>query len=273
MVDVRRVWISSLLVMVLLGAGCAELDEPAMDDGAGDDDGATPADAAPGVNATTLQAVVAVLVNGTALEPENGTFVVPAGINVTFDASASANATAFQWTFTDANGTSHEAQGSNVIVALAPGNHTVTLQASSGNLTADRTVDVTAVGGEAGPLALVDSTSIAFSMDPATLANGDCASEDHALTFPAGTETRRVSMSMDPNWAGLAVGISFHVYLFDGDGDQIFKESRSGGNTVFTADVEGLTLPGGDYSARGEICGTFVPEGSFSVTGVADHYA
>ncbi len=268
MVAWKAVAVAALMIAF---AGCAEVaepideTEPVLDDTPVADN----ATADPAVNATEAlpapEAIVSVWLDGNVTEADNGTYAVPADTNVTLDAAQSlGDNLTFAWTL--GNDTF---EGASVTIAFNAGEHTVHLTAlqSDGQ---ESSISML-FNATSAQLTLLETQTFAWSMSPVNNIIG-CAAADHTVTF-IGELTDRVKLDMDMTWAVLSLGINFHTYLFDADGNQIFKESRSGGNTNFVVEKTDLGLPAGDYTFRGEICGTFVPQGEYDMKGEADHYA
>lgn len=281
-----------MVALLMIGlSGCADVGEQLGNDASFDDDDAQPHGEAPtdgngtiaaNVTVADIVAVVAITVDGNLTEAVNGTFHIPAGTNITFDANGT-QADVFTWSAfngtapdnTTANGTvmpSATAEGMQAVFMFTPGNHTVTLQLAGENATGYAEFMLTVADMIAPEPSLVSSTTIAFSRAAETWANG-CKAADHAVSFPADTVTQTMHLELDPAWTGVALDIVYRLYVFDAEGAQVAKAARSGGSANLILDAADLSLPGGDYTVRGEICSTFSPQVSFTVKGTADHYA
>jgi hypothetical protein len=215
-------------------------------------------------------ATITVRVAGNETAIENGTVIVPADAEVVLDATGSlGDISSYNWeigemSYPNATITHVFAAGTslvNLVVMANDGRQNATL------------LNVTAVAGIAVDTeVMISSTPISFSMAATNIAN-TCAHADQALTFPAGTVTRHVTMVLDPTWTQTAINIAFHIYLMDTAGTIVARADRSSGNANLVLDVGDLNLAPGAYTARGEICALIVVGASFAMTGQADHYA
>jgi hypothetical protein len=256
-------------------AGCANSEDTSKetsDDGSVVDPEGNSIDAGDATStgaADVITLMVLVIALGNETMADNGTFAVPADTHITFDATNSTgNITTFSWT--SGNMT---ADGAAVNMTFPAGNHTLVLTAlGPNNVTANLTFELVATSMEAAEAILVGSTPIKFSHAAESKANG-CLTTNHALFLPLGTETRQVMMTLDPTWTGVALDISYKLILFDSDNQEVAKSTRTGGSANLVLDAVGRALPGGDYSARGEVCGTVLPQVSFTVNGEAFHFA
>ncbi len=260
--------IVAIMILATAFSGCAEgpqfeptdsVDETPVDD--------TNATVVENVTVEELVPAFTVSIAGNLTEAVNGTFVVPADTNITFDAgNSTGNITSYTWTVGNAT-----YDGAVVDILFPAGNHTLNLTLAGANQTAAATIPVSAAGTDA-PLALAGSTEISFSRAAETWADG-CKSAEQAYDFPEGTQTQYMHVELDPSWTGVALNIAYRIYVFDAEGTEVAKAARSGGSNNLVLDNAELDLPGGTYTVRGEICSTFSPQVSFTVKGTADHYA
>ncbi len=271
MVDAWKVTMMALMMVGL--SGCADVGEPHDASESADVHGAEVGDnnaTNENVTLAEIMPVVSIIVDGNVTELVNGTYALPADTNITFDATNSTgNITMFEWTIGN-----QTLNGTVIQFAFPAGNHTVDLTAiGAANQTAALSLAINATSmGPAAP-ELVGSSDISFSKAASTFVNGACNTGTQELTFPDGTETQYLKMTLDPSWTGVALSINYKLMLRDADGNNVASASRAGGSDNFVLEASDLALPGGVYTAIGEVCATMGPQVSFTVVGQADHYA
>jgi PKD repeat protein len=248
------------LLMTAAFAGCfADADPAAADDHAD----ATHDHANMTTNATNGTSgaptiVVKISVNDTEVPLANESYAVPAGENVTFDASGSTGENlTFMWDFGDKN-VSEEA--APVHSFGAAGNYTVQLMVHSGGqmAEADFPMVVASSGPPAGTILKTEKFHFTGTLAPFVQTNGPCGSTEgsdkktYALTFPAqidgvGAQVSKITVDMSVG----TTNADSDVFIYNPAGKEIGKgtkfNAQEGAEHFVLEDEDGYAA--GDYKA------------------------